>query len=197
MGKKTLSKRLSKLEASTRPEVKYRSSSSGAFDTVGSVSGTLIQPQQLSLGTSRDVRIGEKVKSRNIRFNGIVKMPQNPDNPTCAIRFLILRSKKSFPTTSDMPTWYGAVDEDKFFVIKDVLTQVTAMQARTVGGTSFETGSSIKKLKFNIPVGLRKMQYDSSASTTSPLNNEYLIYILAENQSAEIAYHWQHYYIDN
>jgi hypothetical protein len=95
-----------------------------------------------------------------------------------------------------MPTWYGNVDEDKFFVIKDVLTQVSALQARTVTGTSFETGSTVKKLKFNIPTGLRKLQYDGQANQ-SPINNEYVIYMLAENQSAEVAYNWRHYYIDN
>jgi hypothetical protein len=125
-----------------------------------------------------------------------MKMPQNPDNPTTAIRVLVLRSKFTEPDTSDMPTWYGPVDEDKFFVIKDVMTQVSAVQARTVTGTSFETGSTLKKLKFNISTGLRKLQYDG-ASNASPINNEYLIYLLAENQSGEVAYNWQHYYMDN
>ena len=95
-----------------------------------------------------------------------------------------------------MPSWYGTVDEDKFFVVKDVLTQVSAMQARTVDGDSYQTGTTLKKLKFNIPTGLRKLQFDG-ASYQSPLNNEYVIYMLAENQSAEVAYNWQHYYLDN
>ena len=204
MGKRTsLAKRVNRLEKVSRPEVKFQQADSydpvqaaGGFATVGSITGTLLLPQQLAEGVGRNQRIGDKVKSRNIRFQAILKMPQNPANPTCAVRILVLRSKLTEPDTSDMPNWYAPVDEDKFFVVKDVLTQVSAVQARTVSGTSFETGSTLKKLKFNIPTGLRKIQYDG-ASNASPLNNEYLIYILAENQSAEIAYNWQHYYMDN
>lgn len=194
--KSNLKTRLNRLERVSRPEVKHQSAESGAFDTVGSITGTLLQPQELAQAVGRNGRIGDKVKSRNIRFQAIFKMPQNPDSPTCAIRVLVLRSKLTNPDTSDMPTWYGSVDEDKFFVIKDVMTQVSAVQARTVSGTSFETGSTVKKLKFNIPCGLRKLQYDGGGEQP-PLNNEHIIYMFAENQSAEVAYNWRHYYIDN
>jgi hypothetical protein len=124
-------------------------------------------------------------------------MPANPANSTTALRILVLRSKLTLPDTSDMPNWWEPVDEDKFFVVKDVLTQVSAIQARTVTGTSFQTGSTLKKIKFNIPTGMRKVQYDGGGVNTLPLNNEYVIYMFAENQSAEVAYNWRHYYIDN
>ena len=199
--KYSLAKRVNKLEAKSRPEVKYQSGESGAFDNIGSIQGTVLRPLMLAQGVGRNQRIGDKVKSRNIRFQCILKMPQNPSNPTCAVRILVLRSKKQNPNTSntgtgDFPSWYGTVDEDKFFVLKDIMTQVSALQARTVGGSSFETGSSLKKIKINISTGLRKLQYDGSGNQ-SPLNNEYVVYILAENQSAEMAYNWQHYYLDN
>lgn len=192
-----LQKRVSSLERSSRPEVKHNVAESGAFDTVGSVAGTLLTPQLLAQGTGRNQRIGDKVKSRNIRFQAIFKMPSLATSPTCAIRILVLRAKKSMATTADMPTWYGTVDEDKFFVVKDVLTQVSQLGNRT-GSTSatYNIGSTLKKIKFNLSTGLRKLQYDGGASM-SPLNNEYLIYMFAENQSAEVAYNWQHYYIDN
>ena len=192
----SLAKRVNRLERVSRPEVKFQQGESGEFDTVGSITGTLLTPQALQEGVGRNQRVGDKVKSRNIRFQAIMKMPQNPANPTCAVRLLVLRSKFTEPDTSDMPTWYGSVDEDKFFVIKDIMTQVSAVQARTVSGTSFETGSTLKKLKFNIPTGLRKLQFDG-ATNQSPINNEYIIYMLAENQSAEVAYNWRHYYLDN
>lgn len=191
-----LKKRVARLERVSRPEVKHKAIASGAFDDVGSITGTLIRPQQLQAGTSRDSRVGDKVKTRNIRFQAIFKMPANPSNSTCALRILVLRSKGSGYGTSDMPDWYDSVDEDKFFVIKDVLTQVSAVQARTVDGTSYQTGSTLKNIKFNCPTGLRKLQFDGT-SNSSPLNNEYLIYMLAENGSAEVAYNWQHYYMDN
>jgi len=191
-----LAKRVNRLEKVSRPETKHKAITNGGFDTVGSINGSLIQPQKLAQGTTRDGRIGDKVKSRNIRFQAIMKMPENPSNPTCAVRVLVLRSKFTNPDNGDMPNWYDSVDEDKFFIVKDVLTQVSAIQARTVTGTSYQTGSTLKKLKFNIPTGLRKLQYDGPADQ-SPLNNEYVIYMLAENQSAEVAYNWQHYYIDN
>lgn len=191
-----LSKRLNRLERRSRPEVKFQGAESGEFDTIGSVTGTLLTPQALQEGVGRNQRVGDKVKSRNIRFQAILKMPQNPASPTCAVRILVLRSKFTEPDTSDMPSWYGRVDEDKFFVVKDIMTQVTAMQARTVSGSSFETGSTLKKIKFNIPTGLRKLQYDGAANQ-SPINNEYVIYMLAENQSGEVAYNWNHYYLDN
>lgn len=187
------SKRLNRLEMITRPEVKYQFEDSGAFDTVGSVIGTLLQPQQLAEGVGRQQRIGDKVKSRNIRFQAIFKMPNSASNNTCAVRILVLRSKFTDPTTSDMPSWYGSVDEDKFFVIEDILTQVSIV-ARSSGDNN--VGSTLKKVKFNIPTNMRKLQYDG-ASEQSPSNNEYVIYMLAENQSAEVAYNWQHYYIDN
>lgn len=190
--KSSLSKRVNRLERVSRPEVKFNQSESGAFDTVGSVNGTLITPQSLAEGVGRNQRIGDKVKSRNIRFQAIFKMPSNLSNPTCVVRVLVLRAKFTEPDTADMPSWYGTVDEDKFFVIKDVLTQVSINSDR---GTSM-TGSTLKKLKFNIPTNLRKLQYDGQANQ-SPINNEYVIYMLAENQSAEVAYNWQHYYIDN
>lgn len=193
MGKKTtMSKRLARLESISRPETKFRSNASGAFDTIGSVSGTLMNPQMLVQGAGRQARIGDKVKSRNIRFQAIIKMPDTPSNSTCAVRILVLRSKFSSPATGDMPSWYGSVDEDKFFVVKDILTQVSS---RSVDSSS-AYGSTLKKIKLNIATGLRKLQYDGSADQ-SPLNNEYVIYMLAENQSAEVAYNWQHYYIDN
>lgn len=194
--KQSLSKRINRLERVSRPEVKFQTGESGAFDTVGSITGTLLTPQALAEGVGRNQRVGDKVKSRNLRLQAIFKMPQNPDSPTCAIRLLVLRSKFTEPDTSDMPTWYGNVDEDKFFVVKDIMTQVSAVQARTVTGTSFETGSTLKKIKLNIPIGLRKLQYDGAANQ-SPINNEYIVYMLAENQSAECAYNWQHYYLDN
>lgn len=192
----SLTKRVNRLERVSRPEVKFHQGESGEFDTVGSISGTLLQPQATQEGVARNQRIGDKVKTRNIRFQAILKMPQNPASPTCAVRILVLRSKFSNPTTSDMPNWYGSVDEDKFFVIKDIMTQVSAVQARTVSGSSFETGSTLKKMKFNVNTGLRKLQYDGP-SYQSPINNEYIIYMLAENQSAEVAYNWRHYYLDN
>lgn len=194
--RRTLTKRVARLERVSRPETKFQQEESGAFDTVGSVTGTLLHPQRLAEGIGRNQRIGNKVKSRNIRFQGILKMPANPSSSTTAVRILVLRSKIEDPSTSDMPNWYGSVDEDKFFVVKDILTQVSAMQGRTVDGTSYQTGSSLKRFKFNLKTGLRKLQYDG-ASYQSPSNNEYIIYMLAENQSAEIAYNWSHYYLDN
>lgn len=188
----SLSKRVNKLERVARPEVKFKQYESNAFDTVGSITGTLLTPQSLSQATGRASRIGDKVLSRNIRFQAIFKMPTGTTNPTAALRILVLRSKMSSPDTSDMPSWYGAVDEDKFFVVKDILTQVSAR-----GGEGYTgTGSTLKKIKFNIPTGLRKLQYDGS-NDQSPLNNEIIIYLLAENQSAEAAYHMVHYYVDN
>ena len=192
----SISKRLNRLERRSRPEVKFQSTESGAFDTVGSITGTLLLPQQLAEGVGRNQRIGDKVKSRNIRFQAIVKMPDGASNSTCAVRVLVLRSKFTEPDTSDMPTWYGSVDEDKFFVVKDVLTQVSLQAINNANNASAPKGSTLKKMKFNIPTGLRKLQYDG-ASNQSPINNEYLIYLLAENQSAEVAYNWQHYYLDN
>ena len=191
--KSTMSKRLSKLEVITRPEVKYRFAESGAFDTVGSITGTLLKPQQLAEGVGRAARIGDKVKTRNIRFQALFKMPNSASNNTCAVRILVLRSKFTDPTTSDMPNWYGTVDEDKFFIVKDILTQVSIV-ARSSGDNN--VGSTLKKVNFNIPTSMRKLQYDG-AVLQSPSNNEYVIYMLAENQSAEVAYNWQHYYIDN
>ncbi len=189
----SLSKRVNRLERVSRPEVKFQQGESGAFDTVGSISGTLLKPQMTAEGVGRNQRIGDKVKSRNIRFQAILKMPSSPSNSTCAVRILVLRSKKQNPTTSDMPSWYGSVDEDKFFVVRDILTQVSL---QTLASNDTGRGSTLKKLKFNIPTGLRKIQYDGS-DNSSPLNNEYVIYMLAENQSAETAYNWRHYYMDN
>ncbi len=192
--KTSLVKRLNRLERVSRPEVKYLSDESGAFDTVGSITGTLLRPQQLQEGVGRNQRIGDKCKTRNIRFQAIMKMPDAAGNSTCAVRILVLRAKYSDPGTSDMPTWYGSVDEDKFFVLKDILTQVSARAVDP--GVNPAVGSTLKKVKFNIPTGLRKLQYDGAAFQ-SPLNNEYIIYMLAENQSAEVAYNFQHYYLDN
>lgn len=191
--KKNVSKRLSRLERVTRPEVKWSYKESGAFDTIGSTIGTLLNPQQLTGGSARNQRIGDKVKSRNIRFQGIIKMPANASNSTCAVRILVLRSKFTGPTTSHMPTWYGSVDEDKFFVIKDILTQVSI---GAVGTDNYFKGSTLKNIKFNLPTGYRKLQYDGTGAQT-PSNNEYIIYMLAENTSAEVAYNYKHYYIDN
>lgn len=197
MGKNTsLKTRVNRLEAVSRPEVKFHNSQSGAFDTVGSVTGTMIEPLQLASGTARNHRIGNKIKCRNIKFQSIIKMPANPTNATCAVRVLALRCKGEAPASLDMNNWYEPVDEDKFFVLHDTLTQVSALQARTVSGTSYATGSTLKKVNFNLSMGLRKYQYDG-IDEQSPENNEVIIYLLAENQSAEIAYNWTHYYIDN
>ncbi len=166
---------------------------SGAFDTIGSISGTLLQPLQLAEGVGRGARIGDKVKSRNIRFQAIFKIPDAASNYQSAVRLLVLRSKFSDPSTSEMPTWYGTVDEDKFFVIKDMMFNLST-QALTNGNAT--GGSQAKRVSINIPMGLRKLQYDGAAAQ-SPLNNEYIIYMLAENQSPEVAYNWKHYYIDN
>lgn len=190
----SLTKRVNRLERVSRPEVKFSQSESGAFDTIGSITGTLLRPQQLAEGVGRNQRIGDKVKSRNIRFQAIVKMPSTAGNTTCAVRILVLRSKFSDPGTSNMPSWYGSVDEDAFFVVKDILTQVSW---QGVGAnTTNQNGSTLKKVKFNLSTGLRKLQFDGAA-LGSPLNNEYIIYMLAENQSAEVAYNFQHYYLDN
>ncbi len=194
----SLAKRVNKLEKVSRPEVKFATRESGAFDNVGAIQGTLIKPQVLAQGTARNQRIGDKCLSRNIRFQAIFKMPNSPANPTCALRILVVRSKVQDPNTSntgtgDFPSWYGTVDEDKFFIVKDILTQVSWQGVYQQAGT---TGSTLKKVKFNIPVGMRKLQYDGS-NAMSPLNNEYCIYLLAENGSAEVAYNFQHYYIDN
>lgn len=199
MGKKTtMSKRLTRLETISRPEVKFRSDESTAFDQVNPITtpgyGTLIRPQMLQEGVGRQARIGDKVKSRNIRFQAIFKMPDAPANVSSAIRILVLRSKKQNPTTSDMPSWYGSVDEDKFFVEKDILTNVSALTIYDSTGSMY--GTQLRNVKFNIPTGLRKLQYDG-ASDQAPTNNEYVIYLLAENASPDCAYNWQHYYIDN
>ena len=195
--RRTLAKRVSRLERVSRPEVKYQSAESGAFDTIGSVTGTLLNPQQLAEGIGRNQRIGDKVKSRNIRFQAILRMPYSSSTATCAVRILALRAKYTDPSTGtvstgDFPNFYSTVDEDKFFVLKDILTQVSSQYWN---GTAND-GSSIKKIKFNLPTGLRKLQFDGSTNQ-SPSNNEIVIYMVAENQNAEVAYNWQHYYLDN
>lgn len=191
--KRSLSKRLSKLERTSRPEVKVRTDESSGFENVGSIVGTLIRPQQLAQLTTRAGRIGDKVKTRNISFRGILKMPNASANCTCAVRVLVLYSKVQDPSTSDMPDWYASVDVDKFFVLRDFLTQVSIVSQDSNDVTC---GSTLKKIKFNIPTRYRKLQFDG-AGQISPLNNEVVIYMLAENNAAEIAYNWQHYYIDN
>ncbi len=197
-GKQTLAKRVNRLERVSRPEVKFASEESGAFDTIGSIQGTLLQPQQLAEGVGRNQRIGDKVKSRNIRFQAIMKMGTAPSNATCALRILALRAKFTDPATGtvdtgDFPNYYSSVDEDKFFVLKDILTQVSI---EAVDPNVALTGSTLKKVKFNLPTGLRKLQYDGS-SLQSPSNNEVIIFMVAENQDAEVAWNYQHYYIDN
>lgn len=192
--KLTLTKRVNRLETVSRPEVKYRDQESGAFDAVGSVSGTLLQPMQLAETVGRNGRVGNKVKSKNIRFQAILKMPGAPNSSTCAVRILVLRSKIEDPTTSDMPNWYGAVDEDKFFVIKDILTQVSSRFYHD--GTSALSGSTVKRINFNIKTGFRKLQYDGQG-LQSPSNNEYIIYMLAESGDAQVAWNLKHFYIDN
>ncbi len=196
--RRNLTKRIARLERVSRPEVKYASEESGAFDTIGSIQGTLLQPQQLAEGVGRNQRIGDKVKSRNIRFQAIMKMGATPSNTTCAIRILALRAKYSDPATGtidtgDFPNYYTSVDEDKFFVLKDILTQVSITSVDP--GVAF-TGSTLKKVKFNLPCGLRKLQYDGS-SLQSPSNNEVVLFVVAENQDAEVAWNYQHYYLDN
>ena len=193
----TLAKRVNRLERVSRPEVKYQSAESSAFDTVGSVQGTVLRPQQTSEGVGRNQRIGDKVKSRNIRFQAILKMPDEPSYGSCAVRILALRSKFTDPDTGtidtgDFPNFYSTVDEDKFFVLKDILTQVSS----TGANESNLFGTTIKKVKFNLSTGLRKLQYDGPLNQ-SPSNNEVLIFMVAENQNAEVAYNWQHYYLDN
>ena len=188
----TLAKRVSKLEATARPEIKFNFGESGAFDLVGSTSGTLIKPQQLAEGVGRNSRIGDKVKTRNIKMQAIFRMKPGSSNATSAVRILVLRSKKSSPTTADMPTWYGAVDEDKFFVIKDTLTNITVPAAIT----GAYVGSTVKKFNINVPTKLRKLQYNGG-SVQSPQNNEYIIYFLAETLDVEVGYNWKHYYLDN
>ena len=197
-GKQTLAKRVNRLERVSRPEVKFASEESGAFDTIGSIQGTLLRPQQLQEGVGRNQRIGDKVKSRNIRFQAIMKMGTGPSNATCALRILALRAKYTDPATGtvdtgDFPNYYSSVDEDKFFVLKDILTQVSI---EAVDPNVALTGSTLKKVKFNLPTGLRKLQYDGS-SLQSPSNNEVVIFMVAENQDAEVAWNYQHYYIDN
>ncbi len=187
--KSTLSKRVNKLERISRPEVKFNQAESGAFDAVGSVSGTLITPQELAEGVGRNQRIGDKVKTRNIRMQAIFK---TVDQRSSACRFLVLRSKFTDPSTSDMPTWYGSVDEDKFFVIKDIMFNMSPQSVD--GGSGF--GSQVKRIDINIPTGLRKLQYDGN-TLQSPSNNEYVIYMLAESSALNVAYNWKHYYIDN
>ncbi len=196
--RRTLNRRVNHLSKISRPEVKHQQDESGAFDTVGATQGTVIKPQQLQQGFSRNTRVGDKVKSRNIRFQALLKLGDTT-NPSSAVRILALRSKKQNPDTGtldtgDFPNWYSTVDEDKFFVLKDILTNVSALS--TDPGVSVVNGSQTKKIKFNLRTGYRKMQYDG-ASNQSPLNNEIVIFMIAENSGAEVAYNWQHYYLDN
>lgn len=195
--RRTLSKRVNRLERTCRPEVKFTLKQSGSFDTIGATQGTLLQPQQLAEGVGRNQRIGDKVKSRNIRFQALIKMPDAPSNGSCAVRILALRAKYSDPATGtidsgDFPNYYTSVDEDKFFVLKDILTNVSSM----TGAPTTLYGSTLQKIKFNLPCGLRKLQYDGSAQQ-SPSNNEIVIFMIAENTSAEVAWNFQHYYLDN
>lgn len=197
MGKngKSNTSRIDKLESMVRPEVKYRGFESGAFDTIGSTSGTILHPQKLSEGTGRNQRVGDKVKSKNIRFNAIIQLSPSAVavSASAAVRLLVLRSKFSDPSTSvlsPLNSWYGNVDEDKYFVMKDTLTQVH------VTGDSDNLGSTFKRIKLNIPTGLRKIQYDGAAED-APLNNEIIIFLIASSTSAVFAYNMKHYYIDN
>ncbi len=184
-----LTKRVNRLEKISRPEVKFNQAESGAFDAVGAVSGTLLTPQATAEGVGRNQRIGDKLKSRNIRFQAVFK---TADSRSSTCRLLVLRSKFTNPSTSDMPSWYGSVDEDKFFVIKDIMFNLSPQSVD--GGTGY--GSQMKRINLNVSTGLRKLQYDGS-TLLSPSNNEYVIYMLAENSALNVAYNWKHYYIDN
>lgn len=192
-------KKINRLEKICRPETKYADAETEGFATIGATQGTVIKPQVLEQGYSRNKRIGDKVKSRNIRFQALIRLEDNASHPNCAVRILAVRSKKQNPDTGtldtgDFPNYYSTVDEDKFFVLKDILTSISALS--TDPGVSVTNGSTIKKIKFNLKTGLRKLQYDGG-SASSPLNNEIVIFLIAENTSAEMVYNWQHYYIDN
>lgn len=200
--KVTLKRRVNRLESISRPEVKHLGADNSNFQIVGSNNGTLVTPQKLEQGTARNQRVGDKVKSRNIRFQAIFKMPSIPAAPTCAIRIVVLRSKMTHATTSNMMSnWYSTVDEDKFFVVKDILTQVSLLGVTDYDGSTTQSGSTLKKIKFNIPCGLRKLQYDGAGGGSDPdgrpLNNEILVFMFAENSSAKVSYNYQHYYLDN
>lgn len=195
--RKSLTKRLNRLERDAKPEVKHHSGYSGAFDTVGSISGTLIRTCSIAQGTGRSYRVGDAIKAKNCRFKAIVKMPSLASNPTCAIRLLVLRARdRQDIDASNMPNWYSQVDEEKFIVIKDVLTQVSQLGTRNAGGNgdSFSTGSTLKQFNYNLKLGNRKLVYDGGLTT--PMAGETFIYMLAENQSAEVAYNWRMYYTD-
>lgn len=195
--RKTLSKRINKLERNLKPEVKHHAAQSGAFDTVGSLNGTLIRCCNLTQGSGRSYRIGDSVKAKNIRFKALIKMPNLASNPTCAVRLLVLRARdRNDIDVSNMPNWYSAVDEEKFIVVKDVLTQVSQMGTRNAGGNgdSFSTGSTLRQFNWNLKLGGRKLTYDGNLGT--PMAGETFIYMLAENQSAETAYYWRMYFTD-
>ncbi len=197
--KTSLTKRLNRLERRSRPEVKFNQAQSGAFDTIGATQGTVLKPQKLQQSVSRNGRIGDKVKSRNVRFQALIRLNESSSSPTSAVRILALRSKKQNPDTGtldsgDFPNYYSTVDEDKFFVLKDILTQVAALS--TDPGVSVVNGSTMRKIKFNLSTGMRKLQYDGT-DEQSPSNNEIVIFMIAENSGAEVAYNWQHYYVDN
>lgn len=194
-----LKKRVAKLERNLKPEVKHIFAHSGEFDTIGSINGTLIRPQELAQSVGRNGRIGDSVKAKNLRFNAIMKMPSLASNPTCAVRLLVLRARSAeHVSTTNMPSWYAPVDEDKFIVVKDIMTQVSQMGTRNAGGggDSYSTGSTLRQYKLNFKLGLRKLQYDGGSSHP-PLAGETFVYLLAENQSAEVAYNWRFYYTDN
>lgn len=195
--RKTLTKRINKLERNLKPEVKHHHSQSGAFDTVGSVAGTLIRTCNIAQGTGRSYRIGDSIKAKNIRFKAIVKMPSLASNPTCAVRILVLRARdRNDIDVSNMPNWYSSVDEEKFIVVKDVLTQVSQMGTRNAGGggDSYSTGSTLRQFNWNMKLGGRNLVYDGGL--TEPMAGETFIYMLAENQSAETAYNWRMYFTD-
>lgn len=190
-GKSRLSKRVARIERLAKPETKFALSSSG-FNTVGSIVGTLIQPQTLGQGVERFQRIGDRVKSIAVRMDAVVSKSGGV-NPATNIRVLCLKAKFSNPTTSDMPpAWFSPVNLNKFRVLYD---KMVPLKSDNLAPTGVYVGGGTRRLRLNIKTHLHKLQYQSSADTT-PEEGEVVFYLLADNQDAEVAYNWQHYYYD-
>lgn len=140
-------KALEKEQLKHKPEL--RQACSELSSTALSTAGTLYDLTYMPIGDDNQIdRIGDQIRVSSMKLNYILTQASTSNFGGVFVRYIVVRSKIGELVSGDFPnSVYGCPDHSKYWVLKDVVTDLRACANNGAGTNVGFTHAKIKMTK--------------------------------------------------
>lgn len=168
-------------------ETKREIETSGNWDTIGAIQGTLVSLVKPQRGFLDNQRIGNKIDVLRINFRLIVGDTDASFTPasSLACRLLIVQSRGGELTTSDMPNLYTPPDYDKYFVHYDRYIAPAEFGVQATSGGAASKHPMQKVINYSFKPCWKRLTYNDG--DTNPAKPIYF-HLISDSGSMELRF---------